>query len=772
MHISSQSLWFEEVVRMRQKDEIGLYARPSRETRCGAAHVIFRFAFSALVFLSLTELLITVSGFEQLRMGLILLLASGLLLCGAFAAASYFRRENVLVPVLLALLLLVCVFCRNQMMNGFGTAWNEMRSLWASAKGVLLPMANAEGQSGVWLVGCLLGCLLAAASYLLVKHAPAVCAALLMVLTVAACLFRAGPWLAIPAVASVLLLAAHSGQRRQSIVSLLSCVVFSALVIAVLVLFVPSSAVQGLSDQSMESIHHWRYERGQEILPEGDLSQPLPNSDSDAAILKVTSDTAQTLYLRGFVGDTYEKERWATLSSEAAAQEKDLFYWLHQSGFYPQSQLALAARQMGGFETGTVRVQNVAGCSMYRYAPCTILPEAAGTQKNTLQPSDTRTSGWNGERSYSYLTLTHIQTVLPALLDFLQTDQSAQTSAYLQAESAYRAFVRSYALEVPAEFRAQLGAVLDDCCSQYGAADSLTKEEAQVSALAFLEQCFGTDRYASLPLEDTAPGTQYQYATVAALALRYYGIPARYVEGYVVSVNENEVTDVDAACAGAWVEVYQDGVGWLPLELTPGLESLSAEQTEDGIKPVGTDADGEGDGLRVTEGQTPQEELDAQDDQTQEDQPKGGQRTGLVTKPAFWILLLAALLLLLIAAMVLRRYLILRKRRESFTQADRSAAVGCLFADAAALLEPLGLRRGCGSMLALCGPAGEHLGTAYGEELREMVMLNAQSLFSSHTPDEAQLARMTRFHEQTRKELLAHTKFLKKIQLQWLKCLF
>ena len=37
--------------------------------------------------------------------------------------------------------------------------------------------------------------------------------------------------------------------------------------------------------------------------------------------------------------------------------------------------------------------------------------------------------------------------------------------------------------------------------------------------------------------------------------------------------------------AGAWVEVYQDGVGWLPLALTPGLESLAPEQTESEQQP-------------------------------------------------------------------------------------------------------------------------------------------------------------------------------------------
>ena len=81
--------------------------------------------------------------------------------------------------------------------------------------------------------------------------------------------------------------------------------------------------------------------------------------------------------------------------------------------------------------------------------------------KNKIQPSTLETSGLRGERGYSYETVSDAQTLLPELLDFLQNDTSDGVKSYLQMESAYREFVYSYALTVPAEFRAQLGAVLD-----------------------------------------------------------------------------------------------------------------------------------------------------------------------------------------------------------------------------------------------------------------------------------------------------------------------
>ena len=335
-------------------------------------------------------------------------------------------------------------------------------------------------------------------------------------------------------------------------------------------------------------------------------------------------------------------------------------------------------------------------------------------------------------------------------------------------ESAYRDFVDSYALTVPQEFTDKLGHLLEETKQDLSFSGELSKEQAQICALLFLETCF--DGNPSLPLDDTTKGTTYQYATVAALALRYYGIPARYAEGFTVRTTENETASVTAENAGAWVEVYQDGVGWLPLALTPGLESLAPEQTESGIKPVGA-GEGEGSGPRVTEGQEPEQD-DADQSEESDNTPDGGQRTGLFTKPAFWILLIAGILLLLVLFILIRHHIILKKRNETFTQEDSSAAAACLFADCAALLATMGLKRGTGSMLELCEAANEQLGEDYATKLREMTACNAQALFSSRTISAEQLKEMHTFHDETLGKLKSLCKPLQQLRLKWLNCLY
>ena len=746
---------------MKNKRNTGLRAGVYQESS-DQKSTLFDLLASILIFLALAAIGYTISGFAAM----LWLLGAGILTCIVAAAIRHFRKTKLLFPILLAALLLVVLFARNPLLNGFGAAWNTLRDLWAAEKGILLPLAETDG-TGLWLAGIVTGILLAMMSVAL-SRVPTLTAVLLAALSVAAAFVQPGILLLAAAAIALLML---TWQKNKNAVSAASFLLVGVIVAGVAAISLQTGTMQALSENAKNALHYWRYEKAGEVLPEGNLSEPVTKTESTDTILSVTADTAQTLYLRGFVGDTYENETWAALDSQTAAEEKDLFYWLHQSGFYPQSQLATAARLMGNYQSGSVSVQNLAGCSLYRYEPCTVLPERASLTKNKIQPSTLETNGLRGERGYSYETVSDVQALLPELLDFLQNDTSDGVKSYLQMESAYREFVYSYALDVPAEFRAQLGAVLDSCCESYGAAGSLTKEQAQTAALAFLELCFDGSGDIALPLTDTADGTTYQYATVAALALRYYGIPARYVEGYTVKTAEGEPENVDASAAGAWVEVYQDGVGWLPLALTPGLEDLSAEQTESGIKPVGAGKEGNGDGPRVTEGQELEQD-NAEPDNSEDNTPDGGQRTGLLHKPAFWIILIAVLLLLLLAAIFIRHAVILKKRNETFTQEDQSAAAACLFTDCAAMLAAMGFKRGTGSMLELCETAKEQLGEEYAAKLHDMTMYNAQALFSSRAITPEQLAEMHMFYDTTLESLKTRCKPLHKLRLKWLNCLY
>jgi hypothetical protein len=63
------------------------------------------------------------------------------------------------------------------------------------------------------------------------------------------------------------------------------------------------------------------------------------------------------------------------------------------------------------------------------------------------------------------------------------------------------------------------------------------------------------------------------YATAFVLLVRELGLPARYVQGYLVADERlgKDVVNVSDSMAHAWPEVYFQGIGWIPFEPTPGF---------------------------------------------------------------------------------------------------------------------------------------------------------------------------------------------------------
>lgn len=81
-------------------------------------------------------------------------------------------------------------------------------------------------------------------------------------------------------------------------------------------------------------------------------------------------------------------------------------------------------------------------------------------------------------------------------------------------------------------------------------------------------------------LREKKKGYCTAYASAAVLMFRYMGIPSRYVEGYVISTDEQNKekedeegyisVDVTDSSAHAWAEIYINNLGFVPIEVTPG----------------------------------------------------------------------------------------------------------------------------------------------------------------------------------------------------------
>ncbi|MBR5871046.1 MAG: transglutaminase domain-containing protein [Clostridia bacterium] len=103
-------------------------------------------------------------------------------------------------------------------------------------------------------------------------------------------------------------------------------------------------------------------------------------------------------------------------------------------------------------------------------------------------------------------------------------------------------------------------------------------------------------------LEDAEYGYCTHFATAEVLLLRACGIPARLAAGYLCNIRQaDQWTAVKDSNAHAWVEVFDERLGWVPVEATPptaltpdmdeanvivGMTPIPGESTEDTEEPT------------------------------------------------------------------------------------------------------------------------------------------------------------------------------------------
>ena len=302
---------------------------------------------------------------------------------------------------------------------------------------------------------------------------------------------------------------------------------------------------------------------------------------ANAAVLHVTMSEPQPYYLRGYTGDLYTKDGWkraAASDTAEAAEDNALFYRLSEKQFDSQTMLA-AAQKAAGLQDGrddagnVIRVVNTGASRRYLYLPYEAEEiEAKGTLLigGGLRPED------DSAQRYAVTARPYLIDRYGTILDALSASQSPEETAYRQAESNYRGYVLRCDLELPETCRDVLTETFPD------AAGVRTSGEAKAAILETLSGMQYDESVTDNEEKDFAAdfltrksGYDQHFTTAAVLAFRYYGIPARFAEGYLITadmtkdVKAGEEIAVTAAQAHCWAEYYEDGVGWLPFETTP-----------------------------------------------------------------------------------------------------------------------------------------------------------------------------------------------------------
>lgn len=122
-------------------------------------------------------------------------------------------------------------------------------------------------------------------------------------------------------------------------------------------------------------------------------------------------------------------------------------------------------------------------------------------------------------------------------------------------------------------------------------------------------------------LEEEKKGFDVQYATAAVMFFRYYGIPSRYVEGYLVTQeavsgqNGTGAISVKEKDAHAWAEIYLEETGWIPVEV---LEEYEDKMGISYLEALDTPAVGQGNQTQDEEAPSAQNATEASDSTVKE----------------------------------------------------------------------------------------------------------------------------------------------------------
>lgn len=336
-------------------------------------------------------------------------------------------------------------------------------------------------------------------------------------------------------------------------------------------------------EQVEEKVHEIRY--GKDILPEGDLYQAGKLHASTEVMLEVQGQQEKNLYLRGFVGGSYQNGQWEEMSDAAySGKNAGMFTWLKARSFDPLTQVA-AYNQLGEEqdvpEGNQVQVKVKNASRYYVYAPVSYVRMINGSVKEE-KDSRLASRGLFGSRSYRWEEISGSRPGELTVADnWVEDPDTDRRQEYQEAEAVYREFVYHTYTTIDSDMQRLMQRIFWD--------DYETDSDGIYSALNQIRQCLSsettyTEMMPQIPegedpvrwfLTEGKQGNDVYYAAAATEAFRAYGIPARYVEGYYLSADqiqkeESGTNTLTGADAHAWVEVYFDGVGWLPLDTTPG----------------------------------------------------------------------------------------------------------------------------------------------------------------------------------------------------------
>lgn len=340
----------------------------------------------------------------------------------------------------------------------------------------------------------------------------------------------------------------------------------------------------------------------------GGVSSVRPDLQTDLKVTLVPY-TTDTIYLKAFVGANYTGSSWEKAKVPIASLKEifkdNLSSYLSFNERMEAKRLKALYQKKGKNLHARMRIENVDAAELLYLPYYTDLIAGSYTQGNTpltgsLAHGNTMEVSYYPPKNTGLATGTlTIDAVENAAADFpleaVQEENDFAEIAYMND------FI--YNSNIPPSLIPTLRKIADEIGTVF------PLEQQAILIQQYLAENY---TYSSSPgmtphnedfvnyfLTANKKGYCAHFASAATLLFRFYGYPARYVEGYVISptnltngeivssekhedylsgenpLNYTDVLEVSIsdANAHAWVEVYKDGFGWIPIEATLGLRS-------------------------------------------------------------------------------------------------------------------------------------------------------------------------------------------------------
>ena len=628
---------------------------------------------------SLSILMGIVSGFNM-SAGVAAVLPGAL--AGGFLFQFLLRKKKSAIIGYAAFVVVVAAVCGamlNQVGNGFAKIANDILTTVnknMAMANLMFVVDESTAKTDELITVMIFSVAIAAVVALIVKARLNLLAALLVFLAVTLPMIYKGEghpvWLMTGLVSVVLVMYVgnvHGKITADMYIHLGICMAVVAGVTMAVYMFMTYSPLQIVDDIKTNMQYHGEnVVYGKSDYPEGKFSRYNETVITGEERLQIRMSQPKQMYMRGFVGSKYTEDGWEDSDLKIYGGDYEgVFDWFSSNDYSPLTNLSAYVTQSaehGGEAKENsiyVEVSNISARRKYQYVPECV---TYGSLENLYAPKNDvnfRSQGLGREKDYFVDMVDVMNNDYKAIYGETWYQDQTGDKLFHDSENVYGTFARTYYEDVPDELRAYFDSHAPNAGQKMNPFDAIKVVRdytaGNMSYSNDADEYSGDEDFVIEMLSGHKSGYSAHFATAATMLFRYYGIPARYVEGYLVNPEAgSDVISVTDEDSHAWVEIYAGGLGFIPIEVTPGYYS---DDDDTGMS-------------NANSGTTPQTIPPEPEDQ-QEDNGGGGGSMETVLLIGYIILGLVALFAVVL---IIRRIIcaILRRKRMNDKDSEKSIA--------------------------------------------------------------------------------------------------